>query len=430
LSVAETQLSKNAAPDEQDCLMKIGIDASCWLNKRGPGRYTRELVRALLDLDQENHYRLFIDAKTARQCDDLPESKRASRFVIETSEAAVYAASASGHRALHDLWTMGQAVRQLGHDLDLFYFPSIYSFFPLWNRSKIVVTIHDMIPKHHPKLMFPHWHNEFLWKLKVHLAVWQSDLIVTGSETARRDILSAFRIGKESVKVVPNAVSNAFHPLRDRSQISQVLAKYGLGSSDRFILYVGGLSPHKNLSTVIDAYASLIERNNVQDVKLVFVGDFIKDSFYSNYPSLLSTVEKLGFSKKVIFTGWISDTELLHFYNAARLLILSSFDEGFGLPVIEAMACGTPIVASRAGALPEVIGDAGRFFNPAAPEELTARFYELLENEPLRLEMRRRGLCRAQGFSWEHAARSALTLFERLVTVSPNLDEFCEQKSY
>lgn len=410
--------------------MKIGIDASCWVNQRGPGRYTRELLHALLTLDRQNHYRLFLDSETARHCEDLPGSDRVSRIVVQTSQAATHGASASAHRTLRDLWMMGQAVRQFSHDLDLFYFPSVYTFFPLRSPPKIVVTIHDMIPKHYPDLMFPHWHNELLWRLKVRWAVWQADLIVTGSATARGDIISAFRIAEDVVKVVPNAVSIAFHPFLDRSQTRQVLAKYGIESTDPFILYVGGLSPHKNLTTVIDAYASLIQRKNVEHVKLVLVGDFRKDTFYSNYSALRERVEVLALSEKVIFTGFVPDTDLLYFYSAAHLLVLGSFDEGFGLPAVEAMACGTPVVASRAGALPEVIGDAGRFFNPAAAEELTERFYELLEDEPLRLEMRRRGLRRAQEFSWERAAQSALALFEQLVAdPQPAIGEWHEQRS-
>ena len=300
--------------------MKIGVDASCWVNNRGPGRYTRELLRALLSLDQQNDYWLFLDAETARQCEDLPESQRASRIVIQTSQAAAHGASASGHRSLRDLWAMGRAVRQFSHDLDLFYFPSVYTFFPLRSSPKVVVTIHDMIPKHYPELMFPHWRNELLWRLKVRWAVWQANLIVTGSETAKRDIISALRIGEEVVKVVPNAVSTVFHPLHDRSQTRQVLAKYGIESPERFILYVGGLSPHKNLTTVIDAYASLIHRENVQDVRLVLVGDFAKDVFYSNYSALRERVEMLGLSGQVVFTGFVSDSELPYFYNAAQLL--------------------------------------------------------------------------------------------------------------
>ena len=121
--------------------LRIGIDASGWVNKRGQGRYTRELVRALVSLDQRNHYWLFLDTETIRQCEDLPQSERTQRVVVTTSEAAVRGALVSGHRSLRDLWAMSAAVRQHGKNLDLFYFPSATTVFPLMTRARMVVTI-------------------------------------------------------------------------------------------------------------------------------------------------------------------------------------------------------------------------------------------------------------------------------------------------
>jgi glycosyltransferase involved in cell wall biosynthesis len=398
----------------RDGRLRIGIDASCWGNKRGYGRYTRELLRAVLTLDQQNEYRLFLDAETARQCEDLPRAEQARRVVVETSQAAAWHASVSGHRSLRDLWAMGRAVRQYGPDLDLFYFPSVSTFFPVRGPAKIVITIYDAIPRRYPELIFPRWRNQLLWRLKMRWAVWQASLITTISETAKQNIVQDLRLTESRVKVVPGAVSRVFHSLSDRSQMRRVVGKYGIEDNERFILYVGGISPHKNLPTVLAAYAALIQRPGVQDVKLVVAGDFGIGAFSSNYPALQEKIAALGLSGKVIFTGFIADSELLQFYNAGELLVLPSFDEGFGLPALEAMACGTPVVASRAGAMPEVIGEAGRYFNPYAPEELTVRLQEVLADQPLREEMRRQGLRRAQAFSWERSAHAVLAAFEQL----------------
>lgn len=142
--------------------MKIGVDASCWVHKRGHGRYTRELLSTLLKLDECNHYRLFLDSKAAHECADLPDSERIQWVLVATSRAAVEGVLMLGRRSLRDLWAMEQAVHRYGQDLDLFYFPSATTFFPLKLRAKIVVTIHDAIPYHHADLIFPHWRSQLL----------------------------------------------------------------------------------------------------------------------------------------------------------------------------------------------------------------------------------------------------------------------------
>jgi glycosyltransferase involved in cell wall biosynthesis len=395
--------------------MKIGVDASCWMNKRGYGRYTRELLHAMLTIDQKNEYWFFLDVGTDRQSEDLPRLDRAQRVIVKTSQAAAQAASASGHRSLRDLWAMRQAVRQYGRHLDLFYFPSDYTFFPVSISAKVVVTKHDMTDKHCPELLFPNWQSRLFWKLKVRLALWRANMIITVSDQSKRDIINEFGLKEETVRIVPDGVSAAFRTINDDTQTCQVTGKYGLLSTDRFILYVGGISPHKNLETLVDAYASMIRGRSVRDVKLVLIGDFQKDVFYSNYSSLQERVGKLGLNGKVIFTGFVSDEELVHFYNAAELLVLPSYNEGFGLPALEAMSCGLPVVASQAGALPEVVGDAGLFFNPHVPEELKDRLQELLDDKQFREKLGNRGLSRARKFSWENSARAALAAFDELV---------------
>jgi len=138
--------------------------------------------------------------------------------------------------------------------------------------------------------------------------------------------------------------------------------------------------------------------------------------FSSDYAAIREELASLGLSERVIFAGFVSDVELLHFYNAAEALVLASLDEGFGLTALEAMACGTPVVVSRAGAVPEVVGGAGRYFDPHKTVELASGLREVLADESLRIELRDRGIERARIFSWEHSARAALALFEQLST--------------
>jgi glycosyltransferase involved in cell wall biosynthesis len=395
--------------------MKIGVDASCWMNKRGYGRYTRELLRAMLILDQENEYWFFMDSETARESEDLPETERVRRIIVETSQAAARAASASGRRSLQDVWKMTRAVRQHGRKLDLFYFPAEYTFFPLSTQAKVVLTCHDTTAERFPSLIFPNKRAQLFWRLKVRWALWRADLVTTVSEAAKRDLMSQYGLSDEMVEVVPDGVDPVFRPLADREETGRVLSAHGIASTQRFILYVGGISPHKNLATLLDAYASLVREGKDQNVKLVLIGDFEKDVFYSSYAAVRDRVEALSLRGKVVFTGFVSDADLPHFYNAAELLVLPSFAEGFGLPALEAMACGTPVAVSTAGALPEVVGDAGLLFDPYSANEIRQRLQELIQNEELRRELGRRGLRRARDFSWECSARRALDTFNGLV---------------
>ncbi len=183
--------------------------------------------------------------------------------------------------------------------------------------------------------------------------------------------------------------------------------------------------------TGADPLKALLRERDLESLKKRFLGECLLrlqtlEGQVENYGGRLAFLEKrievLGVSENVIFTGFVQDSDLLHLYNGAEVVVVPSYDEGFGLPALEAMACGTPVVASYAGALPEVVGEAGRFFNPYASEELANHLQELLEHESLRRELGRKGLRRAQQFSWEGSARSALATFEELVKERESTD--------
>ena len=241
------------------------------------------------------------------------------------------------------------------------------------------------------------------------LARRQADDILTVSTNARARIAAAFGIPESSIDMVGEGPSDIFRPIRDLRAVNSMLDRYRLPAAAPLVLYVGGISPHKNLDGLLQAFARLPER-----MHLAIAGDHAGDSFYGCYPQLLELRARLGLESRVTFTGFVPDEDLALLYNAATVLALPSFDEGFGLPAVEAMACGLPVLASRSGSLPEVVGTAGVFFDPRDPAEMAAALLRVLEDPELRGELSAEGLRRAALFTWSAAARETVRLFERL----------------
>ncbi len=394
--------------------MRIGVDACCWSNRRGFGRFTRELLEAMLAIDKKNEYFFFIDKDTAAG-DGMPEKVRT--IVAPTLVSPTEAASAEGRRSLRDLWALSRQVMK--HRLDLFFFPAVYSFFPIFNRTKIVVTIHDVIADHHPDLVFPNRKLKLFWKLKQNVAIRQADLILTVSENAKQQIIEYFRLPESRVRAISEAARPVFAVLPQDKEMVRVLRRYSLDSGKRFLLYVGGISPHKNLQALVGAFHQLISDSRFADVRLMLVGDYKNDPFFSAYSSLKNYIDQLHLDERVIFTGFIADKDLAYLYNAAALMVLPSLEEGFGLPAIEAMACGTPVVSSDRGSLPEVLGEAGQFFDPLDTKMMADALRRVLADDDLRHEMSATGLVRARQFTWNKAAKDTLAIFDEVLSGHP-----------
>jgi glycosyltransferase involved in cell wall biosynthesis len=387
--------------------MRIGVDATCWGNKRGFGRFTRELLEAILEIDTTNEYLFFIDGNTEDR-DAIPP--RVKKIVAKTDISPLKAASADSRRSLKDLWAMSREV--LRHKTDVFFFPASYSYFPVFNRTKIIVTLHDVIAEHHPELIFPNAKSKFFWKLKQNAAIRQANLIATVSEYSKQQIVEYFKLPASRLRVISEAARPIFKVMPSNGATCEVLARYGLKTDEKFLLYVGGISPHKNLSAMINAFADIAK--NQPELKLVLVGDYTDDPFFSAYPALKKQVAELGLANKVVFTGFIADEDLVYLYNAAALLVFPSLEEGFGLPAIEAMACGTPVAASNRGSLPEVLGTVGLFFDPHDSKNMADVIRQILADDNLRGKMKQNGLIRAQQFLWKKAAQDALKIFEEV----------------
>lgn len=389
--------------------MRIGVDASCWTNKRGFGRFTRELLKALIAADRRNEYLFFSDRETALGS-EFPKGVRV--VPVRVKVAPIQAASAEGRRSLSDLWAMSREV--LKHDLDLFFFPAVYSYFPVLNRTKIIVTIHDMTPKRYPDKIFSRKKMEVFWSLKEYLAVKQAKVILTVSEHSKREIQRYYGFRSDRIRTISEGPSAVFRLLPWDRRFSDTLGRYHLDPSQRYLLYVGGISPHKNLKGLAQAYFEVTSDPAFSDVKLVVAGDYQKDSFLSDYSSLRDLIDRLDRDGRVIFTGYVDDEDLVCLYNGATLFVFPSLQEGFGLPGVEAMACGAPVAASNMGSLPEVLGDAGRFFDPNDPLEMVKVIKDILSDHEMRTAMSRRGLERAKLFSWDKSAKDLLDIFESM----------------
>lgn len=387
--------------------MRIGVDATCWGNRRGFGRFTRELMSALLEIDKTNEYLLFVD-RDISETNTLPSG--ITRVTVNTRHSPTRAASADSSRSLIDLWAMTRAVWR--HKIDVFFFPAVYSYFPVLNRTELVVTLHDIIADHHPDLIFPNLKSKLFWKLKQYVAVRQSALIATVSEHSKKQIAEYFDLAESKIRVISEGARPVFRVLEETGETIETLARHRLEPGDKFLLYVGGISPHKNLAALINAFEKISTAR--RDVKMVLVGDYKDDPFFSAYPSLKRQVGELGLEDKVIFTGFIPDEDLVHLYNTAQLLVFPSLEEGFGLPAIEAMSCGTPVLASNCGSLPEVLGEAGSFFNPRDPADMANVITHFLDDDEMRKTMRENGLKRAQKFTWNTGARETLAIFDEL----------------
>src|SRR5688572_11439802 len=360
--------------------MKIAIDARKWRDY-GIGTYVRNLVRHLAHIDRETTYFLFCARSDQAMLRDLAEN-----FVPVPDE--------SGGYSLQEHWSIPVKLQRLGADL----LHSPHYVVPLLCRKASVVTIHDCI-----HLLFP----QYLTKPKVSYAKYmmgsaisRSALVFTVSEASRHDILRFYPgTDPERVEVVPNAIDQAILDDPGEEEMERVRERYQIRG--RFVLYAGNVKPHKSVDRLIAAFALLKQRPGHEDVKLVIIGDEIQ-----RFASLRRAVENAGIRQDVRFFGFVPATTLAALYRLASVFAFPSLYEGFGLPPLEAMACGTPVVTSNVSSLPEVVGDAAVLVDPYSVPDIADGLEKVLGDDALRADLTARGRVRASHFSWERSAEA------------------------
>jgi glycosyltransferase involved in cell wall biosynthesis len=289
-------------------------------------------------------------------------------------------------------------------DADLLHVPHYNA--PLFHRGPLVVSILDLI-----HLTDPSYRDtpnaRFYAKPMLKLAARKADHIITISDFSKNQIVEHLGVPPEKVTTIHCGVNGQFHN-GDRAEAAEAVADL-LKIPSPYILCVGNLKPHKNVSVLLRAYSQLYRRRAVPH-RLIILGD---DRRWKR--SLLQLAADLGVADSTFFVPHVSAQLLPRVYEAADLLVMPSRIEGFGLPVLEAMASGTPVICSRAASLPEVASDAAVYFDPSSPEELASQIEQVLHSDALRTDLRSKGLERAKQLTWQAAVQKHVELYDRLL---------------
>ncbi|TFG68215.1 MAG: glycosyltransferase family 1 protein [Anaerolineales bacterium] len=289
---------------------------------------------------------------------------------------------------------MHSRLKKVLQDVDVFHASDV--LFYAHPGALNVSTIHDLTT-----LLFPELHtagNRALHLQKLRFVQEHADVVITVSECTKRDVVKHLGITPERVYVVYNGVNPDFHPIEDNAYITRVLARYGL-SPKTYILHVGTLEPRKNLMHLVQAYRHLLDIIPTLALKLVLVGHA-----GWHFEQLFELVETLQLKDRVIFVGSVPAEVLPALYNGASLFVYPSLYEGFGLPPLEAMAVGVPVIASSASCLPEALGDAAYYINPYDLADMTKAFVDISSNKDLRLRLKSQGLKQVSLYSWDTTA--------------------------
>lgn len=393
------------------CPLHVCIDATSWANDRGYGRFTREIIKALASRDEGFRYTLLFD--------QVPDHVLPSSIEVlsaRTGEGLNEAAVGSSARSPGYFLKMGRLAKSVPYDV--FFFPTLYSYFPLLQRKPCVVCYHDATAERFPELLFPTKRNHWLWRAKTALAHLQTTRAMTVSEASASDLRTIHKFPTERIDVVTEAADDTFRVIDDGNAKDEARARYGIPKDARLLVHVGGMNAHKNILGLLKAMPKIIAAE--PSVHLALVGDTSGKGFWDNVDELKAFVAATSrLSNHVHFTGYISDEQLAPLLNASDALVFPSLWEGFGLPAVEAMSCGLPVLASGgAGSLPEIVGDAGLLFEPKEPDSIANCVITFLQDEALQATLAKNALSRSQLFSWSRAASLAEQSFRRCVTRS------------
>ena len=370
--------------------MKIGIDgrAAKWYRGTGIGTYTYQLITNLSKYDDSNQYLTFIPKGS-----DL---KLGNNFSIEYTQ----------NSSNNNFWDNVKVPNLLdSFNMELYHVPQNGVGLSDNINCPKTITLHDIIPLRMPETVSDRYLRIFNEEMPSILN--NCDGIITVSEFSKLDIANEFNFPLEKIFVTPLAAEDIYKPINRFYCKNVIKDKYRI--TDNFILYVGGYSPRKNIIGIMEAF-SLLNNNLKKDLKIVITGK--KGLSYERYRN---RAIELGIIDSVIFTDFVPLEDLPLFYNACEFLIYPSFYEGFGLPPLEAMACGTPVIASNVTSVPEVCKNSAILVNPNDVNELSYSMERVLTDSFLKLTMIERGLITSSKYSWKNTALNTIEAYKNII---------------
>lgn len=364
--------------------MRIGVDVSALVKEAaGIGQWIIQVLDHLRKIDTENEYYLF-SYDEIKIPFELPEKWQMVYYGGKKKKQILYLTNTSG------------LLKKYGIEV----FIGTRHYLPLFGgKTKYVAIVHDLIPLYMPELFTKE--HKLRFKVFTDICKHQADFIIAVSESTKRDVLQYMKFPEEKVAVVYEGANPAFTAERDRDGIQKTMSKYNIDSD--YILCLSTVEPRKNMLRTIQAYQQVVLQKNLP-YKLVIVGG----SGWNNGEIYDYVQTHKELQEKVIFTGYVSNEEVKHIYANATLFIYASLCEGFGIPVLEAMQSGIPVITSNVSSMPEVAGDACELVNPLDIEQLKAAIVKVLSSKELQEEMSLKGLERARLFSWEKCAKEVL----------------------
>ena len=378
--------------------LRIGIDGRFLQDKfHGVGRYTHGLLCALRDADTEHVVRVFVDQSLPNQRFPLQELVEPGRLELCPISTPLYSVR-----------ELGGWPRSLSRTpVDVFHSPYFWS--PVILPCPLVATVHDMIFDRYPEYV-PGFRYRVPYRISSRLVLRLASGVIAVSEATRQDILNFAGTSPEKVVTIPNGVEPRYRPISSETERRRVRNRYRL--PDKYVLAVGSRRPHKNVRALGAAFSQLLDQ---VPHSLVLVGP-VDDRFADG---AREGIERLRRAQRVIEIEHVDEADLPVVYSMAELFVQPSVIEGFGLPVLEAMACGCPVACSRSSSLQEVVGEAALLFDPLSDTEIAAAIQRALASEGLRSGLRDRGRRRARLFTWSSVAEHTLAVYERVSGRAP-----------
>lgn len=368
---------------------RIGFDGR-YINDRyhGVGRYAFRLLESLIEAGVDDTFVVFTGQAENTRFDWTALSQRPNVELKPGPWPLYWPQEQLSWRAL---------IRR--NRLDLFHSP--YFVAPLLSPVPVIITVHDLIFDRYPQFMPLSWTRPY-YRLLMRLSTRKASRMVSVSRSTAADLQHYYAVGVDKIVLAGEGAEASFQPLDDRKRLRDLREKYGLQLP--FVLTVGARRPHKNHVRLLQAYHQVQQQ---VPHSLVFVGPV--DERFGDYVYLAA--KTLGLDGRVRFLDWVPEVDLPGLYNLADLVVLPSLIEGFGLPALEAMACGTPVMAADNTSFPEVVGESGMLVDPYDTDQLAGALHSLLLDGPLRKRMSVEGRLRAGLFTWENPARTLLDVY-------------------